>query len=108
MFMSYLNELTELFVASYWYNFDTNYWSAIYKHKANKHLKWKAGYESDNRLGWASLWVRRPLTFYCLFTSKPRMDTFVFFSFTVCDEQTPFLLFLSFGSLREFLQLCVE
>jgi len=63
MFMSYLNELTELFVASYWYNFDTNYWSAIYKHKANKHLKWKAGYESDNRLGWASLWVRCSLTF---------------------------------------------
>nr|CAB3459674.1 unnamed protein product [Digitaria exilis] len=42
---------------SYWYNFDTNYWGAVYKHKENKHLKWKAGYESDNRLGWASLWV---------------------------------------------------
>jgi len=42
---------------SYWYNFDTNYWGVIYKHKENKHLKWKAGYESDNRLGYASLWV---------------------------------------------------
>ena len=48
-----------LVVSSYWYNFDTNYWGAIYKHKENKHLKWKAGYESDNRLGYASLWVRR-------------------------------------------------
>ncbi|ONM32586.1 Outer envelope pore protein 37 chloroplastic [Zea mays] len=57
MFMSYLIELPKLLVSSYWYNFDTNYWGAIYKHKAHKHLKWKAGYESDNRLGWASLWV---------------------------------------------------
>uniref|UniRef100_J3NC92 Outer envelope pore protein 37, chloroplastic n=2 Tax=Oryza brachyantha TaxID=4533 RepID=J3NC92_ORYBR len=42
---------------SYWYQFDTNYWSAVYKHKATKNVKWKAGYESDQRLGWASLWV---------------------------------------------------
>ncbi|BAF29445.1 outer envelope pore protein 37, chloroplastic isoform X2 [Oryza sativa Japonica Group] len=42
---------------SYRYQFDTNYWSFIYKHKASKHVKWKAGYESDQRLGWASLWV---------------------------------------------------
>ncbi|KAL6905890.1 hypothetical protein ACP4OV_003491 [Aristida adscensionis] len=43
--------------ASYWYNLDTNYWSTVYKRKASKHVKWKAGYESDNRLGWASLWL---------------------------------------------------
>uniref|UniRef100_A0A0D9XXW9 Outer envelope pore protein 37, chloroplastic n=2 Tax=Leersia perrieri TaxID=77586 RepID=A0A0D9XXW9_9ORYZ len=42
---------------SYRYQFDTNYWSAVYKHKATKNVKWKAGYESDERLGWASLWV---------------------------------------------------
>ncbi|XP_066355751.1 outer envelope pore protein 37, chloroplastic-like isoform X1 [Miscanthus floridulus] len=54
---AFKRQLTPLDKLSYWYNFDTNYWSAIYKHKANKHLKWKAGYESDNRLGWASLWV---------------------------------------------------
>jgi hypothetical protein len=52
-----------LVVSSYWYNFDTNYWGATYKHKENKHLKWKAGYESDNRLGYASLWVRHSSTF---------------------------------------------
>uniref|UniRef100_A0A0E0MKT5 Outer envelope pore protein 37, chloroplastic n=1 Tax=Oryza punctata TaxID=4537 RepID=A0A0E0MKT5_ORYPU len=42
---------------SYRYQFDTNYWNAVYKHKASKHVKWKAGYESDQRLGWASLWI---------------------------------------------------
>jgi hypothetical protein len=47
-----------LVIDSYWYDFATNYWGAVYKHKADKHLKWKAGYESDNRIGWASLWVR--------------------------------------------------
>ncbi|ONM32581.1 Outer envelope pore protein 37 chloroplastic [Zea mays] len=54
---AFKRQLTPLDKLSYWYNFDTNYWGAIYKHKAHKHLKWKAGYESDNRLGWASLWV---------------------------------------------------
>jgi hypothetical protein len=48
---------------SYRYQFDTNYWSFIYKHKASKHVKWKAGYESDQRLGWASLWVSVHLYF---------------------------------------------
>ncbi|CAL4911113.1 unnamed protein product [Urochloa decumbens] len=54
---AFKRQLTPSDKLSYWYNFDTNYWGAIYKHKENKHLKWKAGYESDNRLGWASLWV---------------------------------------------------
>ncbi|CAN6326141.1 unnamed protein product [Urochloa humidicola] len=54
---AFKRQLTPSAKLSYWYNFDTNYWGAIYKHKENKHLKWKAGYESDNRLGWASLWV---------------------------------------------------
>ncbi|KAI4374012.1 hypothetical protein MLD38_012060 [Melastoma candidum] len=42
---------------SYWYNFDSNYWSAVYKQTYGKDLKFKAGYDSEVRLGWASLWV---------------------------------------------------
>nr|XP_004287184.2 PREDICTED: outer envelope pore protein 37, chloroplastic [Fragaria vesca subsp. vesca] len=42
---------------SYWYNFDSDYWSAVYKHTYGKDLKLKAGYDSEVRLGWASLWV---------------------------------------------------
>lgn len=42
---------------SYWYNFDSNYWSAVYKHTYGKDFKFKAGYDSEVRLGWASLWV---------------------------------------------------
>ncbi|KDP29555.1 hypothetical protein JCGZ_19268 [Jatropha curcas] len=42
---------------SYWYNLDSNNWSAVYKHTYGKDYKFKAGYDSDVRLGWASLWV---------------------------------------------------
>lgn len=42
---------------SYWYNFDSNYWSAVYKRTYAKDFKFKAGYDSEVRLGWASLWV---------------------------------------------------
>lgn len=42
---------------SYWYNFYSNYWSAVYKHTYGKDFKFKAGYDSEVRLGWASLWV---------------------------------------------------
>ncbi|KAK6914437.1 hypothetical protein RJ641_021758 [Dillenia turbinata] len=42
---------------SYWYNLDTNYWSTVYKHTVGKDLKFKAGYDSEVRLGWASLWI---------------------------------------------------
>ncbi|KAL8151326.1 hypothetical protein V2J09_021134 [Rumex salicifolius] len=42
---------------SYWYNFDSNYWSTVYKHTVGKEYKFKAGYDSEVRLGWASLWV---------------------------------------------------
>ncbi|KAF8028285.1 hypothetical protein BT93_E1019 [Corymbia citriodora subsp. variegata] len=42
---------------SYWYNFDTDYWSAVYKHTYGKDYKFKAGYDSGAGLGWASLWV---------------------------------------------------
>jgi hypothetical protein len=44
-------------IASYWYNFDSNFWSAVYKHTYGKDFKFKAGYDSEVRLGWASLWV---------------------------------------------------
>ncbi|XP_076919226.1 outer envelope pore protein 37, chloroplastic-like [Bidens hawaiensis] len=42
---------------SYLYNFDTNYWSAVYKHTVGKEYKVKAGYDSEVQLGWASIWV---------------------------------------------------
>ncbi|KAK1419633.1 hypothetical protein QVD17_28861 [Tagetes erecta] len=42
---------------SYWYNFDTNFWSAVFKHTVGKEYKLKAGYDSEIRLGWASVWV---------------------------------------------------
>ncbi|XP_020246452.1 outer envelope pore protein 37, chloroplastic isoform X1 [Asparagus officinalis] len=42
---------------SYWYHFDSNAWSTVYKHTYRKDLKFKAGYDSEVRLGWASLWV---------------------------------------------------
>lgn len=42
---------------SYWYNFDSNFWSTVYKHTVGKDYKVKAGYDSEVRLGWASLWV---------------------------------------------------
>ncbi|GER27921.1 chloroplast outer envelope protein 37 [Striga asiatica] len=42
---------------SYWYHFDSNNWSTVYKHTVGKDYKFKAGYDSDVRLGWASLWV---------------------------------------------------
>ncbi|KAL9237547.1 hypothetical protein vseg_012081 [Gypsophila vaccaria] len=42
---------------SYWYDFDSNYWSTVYKHTRGKDYKFKVGYDSAVRLGWASLWV---------------------------------------------------
>ncbi|XP_008801070.1 outer envelope pore protein 37, chloroplastic [Phoenix dactylifera] len=42
---------------SYWYHFDSSEWSTVYKHTIGKDLKFKAGYDSGVRLGWASLWV---------------------------------------------------
>ena len=38
----------------------------MYKHTYGKDLKFKAGYDSDASLGWASLWVIIPIhqTFY--------------------------------------------
>ncbi|KAL1533181.1 Outer envelope pore protein 37, chloroplastic [Salvia divinorum] len=42
---------------SYWYHFDSNNWSVVYKHTVGKDYKLKAGYDSEVRLGWASLWV---------------------------------------------------
>ncbi|XP_064956161.1 outer envelope pore protein 37, chloroplastic-like isoform X1 [Musa acuminata AAA Group] len=42
---------------SYWYHFDSSQWSMVYKHTVGKDLKFKAGYDSAVRLGWASLWV---------------------------------------------------
>ncbi|GFY82831.1 chloroplast outer envelope protein 37 [Actinidia rufa] len=41
----------------YWYNFDSNYWSTVYKHTVGKDYKFKVGYDSEVRLGWASIWV---------------------------------------------------
>lgn len=49
--------LLKCFMDSYWYNCDSNYWSAVYKHTYGEDFKLKAGYDSEVRLGWASLWV---------------------------------------------------
>lgn len=56
----YSDTISDLFVIlrhSYWYNFDSNYWSTVYKHTVGKDFKFKAGYDSEVRLGWASIWV---------------------------------------------------
>ncbi|XP_011085063.1 outer envelope pore protein 37, chloroplastic isoform X2 [Sesamum indicum] len=42
---------------SYCYYFDSNNWSVVYKHMVAKDYKLKAGYDSQVRLGWASVWV---------------------------------------------------
>ncbi|XP_010524196.1 PREDICTED: outer envelope pore protein 37, chloroplastic-like [Tarenaya hassleriana] len=42
---------------SYSYKFDSNVWSAVYKRKYGNDYKLKAGYDSEIRIGWASLWV---------------------------------------------------
>jgi len=42
---------------SYRYNFDTDDWNAVYKYTMGKNFKVKAGYDSEVRVGWASLWV---------------------------------------------------
>ncbi|PKA66723.1 Outer envelope pore protein 37, chloroplastic [Apostasia shenzhenica] len=42
---------------SYCYHFDSSNWSAVYKHAIGADHKFKAGYDSDVRLVWASLWV---------------------------------------------------
>lgn len=49
--------------SSYWYNFDTNYWSTVYKHTVGEDYKFKAGYDSEVRLGWASLWVNFSISY---------------------------------------------
>ncbi|MBA0835300.1 hypothetical protein Goarm_007586, partial [Gossypium armourianum] len=41
---------------SYWYKLYSNNWSAVYKHTYKKSFKLKAGYDSEVRLGWASIW----------------------------------------------------
>lgn len=51
-------------MASYWYNFDSDDWSAVYKHTYGKDYKLKAGYDSAVRLGWASLWVSSCICLY--------------------------------------------
>lgn len=50
-------------LVSYLYHFDSNNWSAVYKHTVGKDYKFKAGYDSDVRLGWASLWVSFPYSY---------------------------------------------
>ena len=45
-------------MSSYFHNFETLSWSAVYKHKPNEDFKIKLGYDSDVRLYWSSIWVR--------------------------------------------------
>ncbi|MQL95337.1 hypothetical protein Taro_028002 [Colocasia esculenta] len=42
---------------SYCYHFHSNDWNAVYKRTVGEDLKFKAGYDSEVRVGWASLWV---------------------------------------------------
>ncbi|EPS60188.1 hypothetical protein M569_14616, partial [Genlisea aurea] len=42
---------------SYWYDVETERWTAVYKRKVGKDFKFKIGYDSDVRLSWASVWV---------------------------------------------------
>lgn len=53
---------------SYLYNFDSSEWSAVYKHTVGKDLKLKAGYDSAVRLGWASVWVNIPDSYFSVLT----------------------------------------
>lgn len=57
IFIEVFSEPVFVFICSYWYNLDSDYWSAVYKHTYDKDFKFKAGYDSEVRLGWASLWV---------------------------------------------------
>ncbi|KAE8708605.1 Outer envelope pore protein 37 [Hibiscus syriacus] len=54
---AFKRRLTPTDKVSYWYKLDTNNWSAVYKHKYEKYIKFRAGYDSDFRRGWASIWV---------------------------------------------------
>lgn len=42
---------------SYFYDFNSTEWSAVYKHQPIEDFKVKVGYDSKVRLGWASAWV---------------------------------------------------
>jgi len=42
---------------SYFHNFETTAWSAIYKYKPVDDFKVKLGYDSDVRLCWSSFWI---------------------------------------------------
>ncbi|XP_024366641.1 outer envelope pore protein 37, chloroplastic isoform X2 [Physcomitrium patens] len=42
---------------SYFHNFETTTWSAVYKYKPTEDFKVKLGYDSDVRLCWSSFWV---------------------------------------------------
>lgn len=42
---------------SYRYDFTTDDWNAVYKRTVGKDFKVKAGYDSEVRVGWASVWV---------------------------------------------------
>jgi len=59
---------------SYHYSFDTDDWNAVYKHTVGKNFKVKAGYDSEVRVGWASLWVWYSSISY--FGYKIRADEF--------------------------------
>ncbi|GAB2301778.1 hypothetical protein Dimus_035803 [Dionaea muscipula] len=44
-------------ISSYWYEFDSNNWSTVYKHTMGKDYRFKVGYDSKESVGSASLWV---------------------------------------------------
>lgn len=42
---------------TYLYDFDSNNWSIVYKHCVGKDYKFKVGYDTEARAGWASIWI---------------------------------------------------
>ncbi|KMZ71084.1 Outer envelope pore protein 37, chloroplastic [Zostera marina] len=54
---AFKRRFTPMTKLSYCYNFNSGIWSAVYKHTVGKDLKFKTGYDSEVRLGWASFWV---------------------------------------------------
>lgn len=45
---------------------DSNQWSAVYKHSKGADYTFKAGYDSEVKLGWASVWVRIRSSYFVL------------------------------------------
>lgn len=85
---------------SYWYNCDSNHWSAVYKRTYGKDFKFKAGYDSEIRLGWASLWVSASFFNYVFHTQYHwRLPCYDYNSFLVAVFVHKVISFLKYTYL---------